>query len=329
MFVTPNMGLTAWDQPDDNYDHTQLATNFSDIDDHDHSLGKGKQIPSGGLANDAVTGDKLADNAVNPVVHIPASSIPQSRLGIDSVGNPQLQDDSVGPNELQDGAVTADKLDPSIQPIGQVMLWYRADSAVLPPNGWEVMDGRAWSTIPNSLGAGGTQWNTGNIPNMINKFPLGAALAGTGITPDLPPDIGAAGGSQTRDLSHTHTTNAHSHTVDAHAHGISADGGHAHRFTGLGPGGPILADLFSRDVGVPKADGTRQALYLQGHNQNSFVGSDVALPMEVVNNHTHTGSTGSSSAGTNAATVSVNNGLTGSTDLRPAYVGLLFLMKVN
>lgn len=329
MFVTPNMGLTAWDQGSDQYDHSQLASNFVEIDDHNHTLGKGRQIPSAGIQNSAITSDKLASDAVVPTIHIAVDSIPQSRLGVDSVGSPELQSASVGTGEIQDHSVTQNKLDPSILPIGFVAMWYRADAAVLPPAGWEVMDGRAWSSIPNSLGAGGLQWNAGNIPNMVNKFPLGAALAGTGSTPDLPPNVGATGGAHARNLSHTHTTNPHTHAVDSHAHAIAADGAHYHRFIGTSHLGVNVNNLHSRDVGVPRAEGTRQALYMPNHNIFGELGSDVDLPMETVDPHSHGGATGSSSAGTNSVTISVNNSLVSDLDLRPAYVGLIYIMKVN
>jgi hypothetical protein len=322
------MGLTAWDLGADPYDHAQLATNFAQIDLHDHTTGKGLQIPTAGIANNAITTGKIAALAVLPNTHIPTDSIDQSRLAVDSVGNSELQDNSVMTANVVDGQITITKLDPSIIPIGQVIMWYRADASVLPPAGWEIMDGRAWSTITNKLGADGTQWNTGNIPNMSNKFPLGSALAGTGAGPSTPPGIGSTGGQHERDLTHTHTTNAHSHTVDSHSHGITADGGHNHRFWANTQAGASLRDLFSRDVGVPKADGKRQALYIQEHNRDSFAGSDVSAPMESVANHSHGGATSASTAGTSSATVTVNNGLTGNTDLRPAHVGLLFLMKV-
>ena len=329
MFTTPNMGLTAWDLGSDPYDHSQLAANFSQVDLHDHTTGKGLQIPSGGIANNAITSTKIAAGAVLPNTHLPADSIDASRLAADSVGNSELADNSVTAANIVNGTITLQKLDPSIMPIGMVVMWYRADSAVLPPSGWEIMDGRAWSTITNKMGAGGTQWNTGNIPNMSNKFPLGSALAGTGTLPSQPPGIGSAGGQHERDLSHTHTTNAHSHVVDAHAHGITSDGAHNHSFDIQTPGGPSVAHMASRDVGVPKIDGSRQALYLPGHNSGNFMGSDVTAPMTTVAAHAHTGATTTAAPGTNSATVTVNNGLTGNTDLRPAHVGLLFIMKVQ
>lgn len=328
MFVTPNMGLTAWDLGTDPYDHSQLASNFSQIDLHNHTSGKGLQIPTDGIQNSAVTSVKIAGNAVLPTTHIPTDSIPQSRLATDSVGNDELQDNSITTANISDGAVTLQKLDPSIMPIGMVVMWYRADASVLPPSGWEVMDGRAWSTITNKLGAGGVQWNTGNIPNMSNKFVLGSALAGTGSGPSSPPGIGSVGGQHERDLSHTHTTNAHSHIVDAHAHGIVDDGGHNHSFNIQTPGGPSVAHMYSRDVGVPRIDGSRQALYLPGHNSGNFAGADVQAPMTSAANHSHTGATTESAPGTSAATVTLNSGLTGNTDLRPAHIGLLYIMKV-
>lgn len=325
MFITPNMGLTAWDLGTDPYDHSQLAANFSQLDQHDHSVGKGLQIQTAGIANLSITSGKIAANAVVPTTHISADSIPQSRLADDSVGNGELQDNAVNSANILNGAVTADKLDPSILPIGLTAMWYRADSSVLPPAGWEIMDGRAWSTITNKLGAGGVQWNTGNIPNMANKFPLGSALAGTGSLPSQAPGIGSIGGQHERDLTHTHTTNPHSHIVDAHAHNIIPDGSHRHTFDGQAG-----ADhLFTRDVGVPRAEGTRQALYLPGHNSSSSLGSNVVTLMTVVGDHSHGGVSGVTSPSTNGATVTVNNSLTGNQDLRPAHIGLLFIMKVR
>jgi hypothetical protein len=329
MFTTPNMGLTAWDLGADSYDHSQLATNFNLLDLHNHTTGKGLQIPTEGIASAAITSTKIATDAVVPTTHIPVDSIPQSRLAPDSVGNSELQDGSVTGPIIVDGSITSAKLDPTILPVGMVIMWHRADASVLPPTGWEVMDGRAWSTITNKMGAGGVQWNTGNIPNMSNKFPLGSALAGTGTLPSQPPGIGGVGGQHERDLTHAHTTQPHTHVVDPHVHGISADGAHSHRYVAQTTGGPSFTDAFTRDVGVPRAEGTRQALYVPGHNSGSFLGSNVVTPLETIAAHSHTGATGTSSPSTSASTTTVNSGLTGNQDLRPAHVGLLFIMKVR
>lgn len=72
--TTSNMGLTKWDAPNDAFSHAQLAANFQAIDDHDHTPGRGKQIPAGGIAPLAIgttelkdgtfTSDKIANGAV-------------------------------------------------------------------------------------------------------------------------------------------------------------------------------------------------------------------------------------------------------------------------
>lgn len=327
MFITPNMGLTAWDLGSDPYDHSQLASNFSAIDGHNHTTGKGLQIPTDGILNAAITSAKIAGNAVVPTTHIPADSIPQSRLADNSVGAGELQDNSVDTAAIINGAVTADKLEGSVLPVGTVVLWYRADTSVLPPTSWEVMDGRAWSGIVNKLGAGGTQWNTGNIPNMANKFPLGAALSGTGSGTAQPPAIGASGGQHERNISHTHTAQPHSHVVNNHAHTIVSGGSHSHSF--LAQPGDVPTHAFTRDVGVPRAEGTRQALYVPGHNSNSALGSNVVALLTTEPSHNHGGATGDSTAGTDSPTVTINSWASGDLDFRPAHVGLLFIMKVR
>jgi hypothetical protein len=60
-FTSAKMGLRIWNLLTDLYDHAQLADNWAKVDYHDHSPGKGVQIPTEGLADGAVTGPKLAD----------------------------------------------------------------------------------------------------------------------------------------------------------------------------------------------------------------------------------------------------------------------------
>lgn len=65
MVTSANMGLTVWDSLNDRFNHDELADNFTAIDEHDHSTGKGVQVPTGGIANSAVTEPKLGAAAVN------------------------------------------------------------------------------------------------------------------------------------------------------------------------------------------------------------------------------------------------------------------------
>jgi hypothetical protein len=63
---TPKMGLHTWNQPLDPYDFEQLTNNWNIVDYHDHSPGRGVQIPMGGIAAGAVGVAQLASNV--PVV---------------------------------------------------------------------------------------------------------------------------------------------------------------------------------------------------------------------------------------------------------------------
>lgn len=343
MFITLNMGLRAWDAGGDPYDHSQLANNFTAIDQHNHTTGRGVQIPSGGLADGAVTGQKIAGNAVTPD-KIPDGSLTQAELGANSVGQVQLQDASIGTAELQDGSITAPKLDPNFLPVGTVIPWYRPSSSVpLPAGGWEVCDGRPWSGITNAWGQ-----TAGTIPDLRGKFVLGAGLTNIGSGPTNYPDIGQVGGSNTKDLSHSHTVNSHTHGIPAHTHPISSDGSHTH---------PISADglhnhnMHSRlnallqGIEVYSWDATDtpirrsnnlQSLYVAGFNNNT---PDDVVPTS--GSHSHGGATGSGgthshggasgiwSGNTDAQTPGTNLSLSTAFDIRPAYVGLIYLMRVR
>lgn len=62
--TTTNMGLTSWTLPNDFFNHTQLSANWSALDAHDHSAGKGVQISSTGLAAGAVGTTQLQNTSV-------------------------------------------------------------------------------------------------------------------------------------------------------------------------------------------------------------------------------------------------------------------------
>jgi hypothetical protein len=62
--IDPMMGLRLWTQGLDPYDHDQLATNFSKLALHDHTPGRGVQIPTEGIFDGAITTAKLVDGAV-------------------------------------------------------------------------------------------------------------------------------------------------------------------------------------------------------------------------------------------------------------------------
>lgn len=60
--TSPKMGLRIWTALKDAYDHSQLADNWSKLDFHDHSPGRGVLIPTEGLADASITQGKLASD---------------------------------------------------------------------------------------------------------------------------------------------------------------------------------------------------------------------------------------------------------------------------
>jgi hypothetical protein len=298
MFTSSHMGLVIWDDAEDDFDHSQLAANFEAIDAHDHTSGKGKPISASAIESASITSTQLAEEAVQA-------------------------------KNIQNNSVGTEQIDPGFLPLGTVIQWYRKSSETPIPGDYEVMDGREWKTITNKMG-----YNTGNIPNMRNKFAKGAVASGEGTT------IGETGGSATINLSHahvveshTHSFPAHTHSVPAHTHGIIPDGEHAHAYSGNFPT-PGVYNLFQHRVGIPK--GTAEGEYTQAlrlANSHNTGEPEFEVPMLVVADHAHTGST-TATGTTTGATSGTSGGTAPNTDsklsnvnIEPPWVGLLFLMK--
>lgn len=83
MRTTPKMGLFSWDQLGDNYNYAQLAQNFQTLDYHDHTGGRGTQVPAGGLAPGAVLSSNIAANQIG-LQHFALSTI--QNLGLNQPG---------------------------------------------------------------------------------------------------------------------------------------------------------------------------------------------------------------------------------------------------
>lgn len=328
MYISNRMGLTVWDLSTDPYDHSQLANNFEAVDEHDHTTGKGRQIPQGGLAPDSVTQVEIATGGVN-TSELADNSVTNVKMADNSVGTAELISGSVTTAKIADGSISYAKLDPAIAPIGQVILWYRATSSISVPTGWEILDGRPWASVTNKLGPSGTNWTTGNMPDMRNAFPLGAATSGTGTGPTTPPDIGAAGGSQTQALAHSHTVNAHAHWVPDHQHGIQLDGSHSHSVAG---GSTLATNSHGRFDGVYTFKDTSNNNHNTSFSHTYIVGRDVAAsaPIDAAGTHNHTGlTTGTGGFSSSGETPGTSSALSASTDTRPKFVGFLFLIRVQ
>jgi microcystin-dependent protein len=195
MLTLPNLGLTQWPSPSDHFSYVELANNWKAIDDHDHTTGKGVQIPTGGLANLAVTLGKLASDSVDA-----------SKIVNGSVGSAELASGAVGTTQLADGSITVAKLASTIlatlAPPG-VVFPYGGSAA---PSGFLLANG---ATVNRTTYAGlfavyGTTYNTGGeagtdfrLPDLRGRV-IVAAGSGSGLTPR---SVGATGGEETHVLT--------------------------------------------------------------------------------------------------------------------------------
>lgn len=322
--ITTYMSLTAWTATSDPYSHTQLANNFQAIDGHDHTSGKGKQIPTGGLVDHSVTTIKLAEPAVNTT-------------------------------NLYDHSVTLSKLDVTLLgaliPMGLVFGYWRPSGSVAVCWGnrasghlFELCDGRTIVGSEHDIGGGSL-----TLPNLIDRFPLYGIEA----------DIRTTGGANTVSLAHAHTVNAHSHAVNAHSHTVNVhshsvpdhqhvvpNDTHRHTFEGgfhvHSRKNAIMsgASIQGEDAGTIYHN-TLQSAYIAGFNHAED--DDQALMDN--NTHNHGGQTGlvstgalatgdatpgtsNASPGTDAQSPGTSSGL-GSHDNRPAFMKLVPIVRVR
>lgn len=283
------MSLTSWDLAADEYDHTELSNNFVLVDAHDHSTGKGVQVPTGGIANLAVTTAKLADGAVTTA-------------------------------KIADEAITYAKIASAARPwsLGDIKYqWFPSGGSSIVGSEWAVADG-------STLTTGNHDWNGGvgsvTLPNLIGRFPYGVIEGGVGTT----------GGANSLNLAHQHAVDAHSHTVAAHTHSISSDGSHNHEFGGavlVTRQNAFLGGIEVEDTSTFARQNTLQSVFSPAFSAGASPDTDDVV-MDADGAHTHTGATGSASPSTNTASPNTSSAL-GSTDTRPAYVGLLPLIRIR
>lgn len=189
--TTPNMGLVSWDQASDPYDHNQLAANFNTIDSHDHTIGKGPRITTAAIQDAAVTNGKLANLAVTT-------------------------------SKIANDAVTAPKLDREyVHPVGSIMPWWRPSESTAIPEGWVIATGQTLAAGEHDFPGEGAV----TLPDLRNRFLLGAATSNTGPNETDSPAIGYTGGKHTINIAHSHTVPSHDHTIEPHGHKVEA---HSH-----------------------------------------------------------------------------------------------------
>lgn len=110
----------------------------------------------------------------------------------------------------------------ALTPVGGLMMF----GAATAPSGWLLCNGNAISRatyaalfliISTTYGAGDGA-TTFNLPDLRQRFPLGKATSGTGVT------LGSTGGT----VDHTHTGGTVSGSTGSTAPGTDSQGGHTH-----------------------------------------------------------------------------------------------------
>lgn len=317
MRTTVNMALSVWDGLDDSYSHGQLAANWDAVDQHDHTPGKGKPLPTAALQDHSVTNAKLAPDSVTTV---------------------EIKNGTILAEDLAPGIIGVQQLDPALFghlfPLGIVTAWFRPDAAIPIPNGFVLCDGRQ---VTDHSYSGLT---TITVPNLVNKFILGAGLTGTGTTPDKPPAENAAGGAHNRAWNHSHTVDAHAHTVQSHSHVISPDGGHSHQLQDANGTytirerqvyAPQNTELTAGQMpgGWANQGKPVRALYAYAAFDRAYADyGGVAMPITTQPAHAHGGATQPAGTATDPTPLTTNGQSTGG-DIRPAYYGLLYIVKVK
>lgn len=108
--TTTNMALQSWDQVGDIYDHAQLAGNWSKVDQHDHTSGKGLQIPSGGIEDAAITAAKLASTPLIDTAQLVDSAVTTGKILNGTILTGDLAANAVETTNIKNDAVTTAKI---------------------------------------------------------------------------------------------------------------------------------------------------------------------------------------------------------------------------
>jgi hypothetical protein len=327
---TPWMGLLSWDQETDYFDHGQLAMNWETIDKHDHiQPNGGKPITTNALADNVITANKIANNAVTNNQLAP-NSVATDNIQQAAITTALLAPGAVTNPVLGSNVVTMNNLNPTVIPLGTVMMWWCAVPGATPGGGWEIMDGRPWTSIANSLGLPSSS-NT-SIPNMIGKFPMGVDSL----------NVGTTGGIDSVDISHRHSVDVHNHTVPSHTHPITNDGNHMHLWQG---GLHMGARANSLQIGLSVENvsnhkvfqNTNYSMYIQNLLSNpswyhttggaTYQINDSTADMDLAGTHAHSGKTQISTVLTSGNATPGTDTQLGNVSIIPSYVGFVFIMR--
>lgn len=113
MITAPYMGLAVWNSVTDTWNHEQLADNFRKIDEHNHASGRGRQIPTGGIEDGAVTRAKLAPETLTiedgsiDTRHLRELAVHTSKINFGAVIEDRIRDGAITSSKVRDGNISA------------------------------------------------------------------------------------------------------------------------------------------------------------------------------------------------------------------------------
>jgi hypothetical protein len=213
---------------------------------------------------------------------VQANTVPDDSITTEKIANNTIQAEDLSPDAVPPGV-----------PVGSVISWWRPDAGtLLPSDRWAIADGSVVAD-PESPLYGKT------LPNLTDRFIMGVTAE----------NIGAMGGSNTLNLSHSHTVNDHTHSIPQHAHGS----------------GSLQAQVGIEDNRVyMKQYGPGFNATIANYTNNTHANShacDTGADVE--------GSTDGWSGWTGGGQPGTNGQLSSATDNRPQYVGLIFLVRIK
>jgi hypothetical protein len=305
-------------------------------------------IPGTKISND----DTLVSNQIQD------GTIATADIGALQVTDAKLAANSVTTAKIADLQVTGAKIADNVLPLGSVIDWYRVTTGTFVPTGWAICDGSLWNDIDNNMGVSKAKLTSGNIPNLIGKFTVGARLTvasggsggaadGIGSTngdvwgavpnyyPPSAPGIGGIGGSNAAIPGHGHAVNALTVTGDGtHSHSVGGGGNHSH----TGSSGNDTPDHTHAYLVAQFLTGTSLTTnsgyaFANSHTNYGTGGASTrhTHPITVSGPGTHSHSV--EGAGTHShdvgGTIGPNTNGDAAVDVRPAHVGLLKIMKVK
>lgn len=178
-------------------------------------------------------------------------------------------------------------------PVGSVISWWRPDANMpLPSDGWVIADGSVVTDSSSPL------YGT-TLPDLRDKFVMGVSAAA----------IGQTGGTNTLNLSHQHQVDGHTHTIPNHAH---SDGG-LYAYV-------ALEDDRAYVIRSGPGFSSTNANYTSTSHTNTHI-TDSSADIGGITGY-WSGTSGSSLPMTSSI-------LSSTTENRPAYVGLVYLVKIK